>query len=372
MFRIKTAALAAVLAWAAIPSAAVAAEGEAEVQAGAPARANGEVSVDIEGATPGLTPELFRTTLSSFGDWRVSSRYGEVWRPRVALGWRPYYYGSWLWTDEGWYWDSSEPFAWAVYHYGRWVFDPVWGWVWIPGYQWAPAWVTWRYADDVIGWAPLGPGVSVFVTAYPFIDFWWTFVPCVDFVGVPVQRVAFPPRQSHRWFVATSPAPPRTGATLGGRRTPSPAWGGPARSFVEQRTGRPIVTQYRAPTASPRLGEGAGRGRPEALGGRREGAPLWTPPGRSERARPEAGALPRREESRPQLRPMPRREEARPDVRPAPRRQGGRPEFQPPRREESRPQAQPAPRGEGSRSNGWGGGGGERGERGGGRRARER
>src|SRR5512138_3561984 len=78
-------------------------------QVAEPARENGEVSVDLEGAAP--TPEAFRSTLSAYGDWYVSPRYGNVWRPRVAVGWRPYYYGSWLWTDEGWYWDSAEPFA---------------------------------------------------------------------------------------------------------------------------------------------------------------------------------------------------------------------------------------------------------------------
>ncbi|MGB8931030.1 MAG: DUF6600 domain-containing protein, partial [Anaeromyxobacteraceae bacterium] len=193
-----------------------------------------EVSVDLQGATPGVTPEVFRSTLSASGDWYASPRYGNVWRPRVAVGWRPYYYGSWLWTDEGWYWDSDEPFAWAVYHYGRWIYDPSWSWVWVPGYEWAPAWVTWRFGGDVVGWAPLAPGVSVFVTSYPFFDFWWTFVPTVRFVGTPVYSVAYAPRETRRWFGATTPAPapaPRTA-----RSSVSPAWGGPPRRAVEELT----------------------------------------------------------------------------------------------------------------------------------------
>jgi hypothetical protein len=237
----------------------------------------GEVSVDLNESTPGLTPEVYRATLSAHGDWQVSPRYGEVWRPRVAIGWRPYYYGSWLWTDEGWYWDSDEPFAWAVYHYGRWVYDPAWGWVWLPGYQWAPAWVTWRFGVDAVGWAPLGPGVSVFVTSYPFIDIWWTFVPTVRFVGVPVNTVAYGPRETPRYFRSTSPAPPRT--LVPGRPPPAsaaPAWGGPPRRAIEERIGRPVEAARRAPTWSAGgredRGRGAGWATPPARGGERPGA----------------------------------------------------------------------------------------------------
>ena len=59
----------------------------------------------------------------------------------MPAGWRPYYYGRWEWTTEGWLWVSDEPFGWATYHYGRWSFDGGLGWFWVPGYQWAPAWV---------------------------------------------------------------------------------------------------------------------------------------------------------------------------------------------------------------------------------------
>jgi len=46
----------------------------------------------------------------------------------------------------------------ATYHYGRWVYDSYYGWLWTPGTQWAPAWVSWREGGDYIGWAPLPPG----------------------------------------------------------------------------------------------------------------------------------------------------------------------------------------------------------------------
>jgi len=298
----------------------------------------GQVSVDLEESTPGLTPDVFRTTLTPHGEWYPSPRYGNVWRPRVAIGWKPYFYGSWQWTDEGWYWDSDEPFAWAVYHYGRWVYDPSWGWVWVPGYQWAPAWVTWRYGADAVGWAPLGPSVSVFVTAYPFVDSWWTFVPCDRFVGVPVFRVAYGPRDTHRWYRVTSPAPPRSRPHApDGRPAPAvaPAWGGPSRRAIEERVGRPIEV-VRRPPAGPRGGGDHGRE-----------TPGWTRP--SDRPVPGGGErggvrpAPRREDERraPVLRPAPRGDEERrsPSVRPESRGE-----------EERRPAPPPARRGEPRRS----------------------
>ncbi|MEO8361594.1 MAG: DUF6600 domain-containing protein, partial [Vicinamibacteria bacterium] len=78
--------------------------------------------------------------------------------PRVDDDWRPYTRGQWDYTDDGWYWDSDEDFGWATYHYGRWADDPRYGWIWIPGEEWAPAWVSWRQGNGYTGWAPLPPG----------------------------------------------------------------------------------------------------------------------------------------------------------------------------------------------------------------------
>jgi hypothetical protein len=276
-------------------------------------RGAADVQVDLEGSAPGPTEASFRASLTPHGEWLPSPRYGSVWRPRAALGWRPYFYGSWLWTDEGWYWSSDEPFAWAVYHYGRWVYDPAWGWVWIPGYQWAPAWVTWRVGGDVIGWAPLGPGVSVYVTAYPFIDLWWTFVPTVRFVGVPIYSVAYAPRETHRWFRATEPAPPRATAPPRDGRVAaparsaavSPAWGGPSRRLIEERSGRALVPER------PRLGGaaalGSPRGTPEPLrapaGGERPAPATRRPDVRPGESTPTLRAPPAREPQRREVTP---------------------------------------------------------------------
>src|SRR5580704_893723 len=106
--------------------------------------------------------DVFYTGLSSDeGNWVEAGNYGYCFRPRVSENWRPYRDGHWVWTDHGWYWDSNERFGWATYHYGRWVNLGGTGWCWVPGNQWAPAWVSWRESDENVGWAPLPPEADV-------------------------------------------------------------------------------------------------------------------------------------------------------------------------------------------------------------------
>ncbi len=102
----------------------------------------------------------FYNRLEPQGEWRETSNYGYVWQPRVAQqsqNWRPYTNGRWVYTDAGCTWVSDEPFGWATYHYGRWTRLHNVGWVWVPGDEWAPAWVSWRKSNDYVGWAPLPP-----------------------------------------------------------------------------------------------------------------------------------------------------------------------------------------------------------------------
>lgn len=111
-------------------------------------------------ARPGfdINFNVFYNELSPYGEWIDFDDNLIVWRPdNVDRNWKPYSMGRWRWTGDGWYWDSYEPFGWATYHYGRWHFDDYYGWVWMPDYDWAPAWVEWRYSSDYIGWAPLPP-----------------------------------------------------------------------------------------------------------------------------------------------------------------------------------------------------------------------
>jgi len=100
----------------------------------------------------------FYTSLSPYGMWIEFGDGVYGWRPyNMRSAWAPYANGQWVWTSDGWYWDSYEPFGYIVYHYGRWYYDDYYGWMWIPDYQWAPAWVEWRYDNDYIGWTPLPP-----------------------------------------------------------------------------------------------------------------------------------------------------------------------------------------------------------------------
>ncbi len=105
------------------------------------------------------TLDLFYDQLDPFGNWLEVEGYGYVFHPTVARdrNWRPYMDGTWLRSDQGWIWKSNEPFGWATYHYGRWSRLNNSGWVWVPGSEWAPAWVAWRSNEEYIGWAPLPP-----------------------------------------------------------------------------------------------------------------------------------------------------------------------------------------------------------------------
>lgn len=115
----------------------------------APAGAEGEISFDT-----------FYQNLAESGDWYETPDFGYVFQPYIAYkneAWRPYTDGYWAQTDQGWTWVSYEDFGWACYHYGRWTQLENIGWVWVPGYEWGPGWVSWRTSEDYIGWAPLPP-----------------------------------------------------------------------------------------------------------------------------------------------------------------------------------------------------------------------
>jgi hypothetical protein len=137
-------------------------------------------------APPPADPEdvsyqTFYDQLSPYGQWIQDPDYGYVWLPEVGPDFKPYATnGHWVYTDEGWAWDSGYPWGWAAFHYGRWFFRDGYGWMWIPGNEWAPAWVSWRNSDDYYGWAPLEPGISVSVaysSGYNPPPHYWCFVP---------------------------------------------------------------------------------------------------------------------------------------------------------------------------------------------------
>lgn len=139
----------------------------------------------------------FREALSPYGRWQNHSRWGEVWiADHVASDWRPYTRGRWIYTDEwGWYWDVASEEAdwgWVTYHYGRWVYDGELGWMWVPGEDWGPAWVDWRYGDDYVGWAPLPP--DELLVDYRDDPVYWSFVRPRYLLAPQVFLVFAPPR----------------------------------------------------------------------------------------------------------------------------------------------------------------------------------
>jgi len=133
---------------------------------------NNNVSISIQ---------TFYDELAPYGEWIYTPDYGYAWHPYLDYNenFRPYATrGNWVYTDLGWTWVSDYRWGWATFHYGRWFFDDYFGWMWMPGDEWAPAWVTWGYYNDYWAWAPMGPNIYVngnFTWYAP--AFWWTFVP---------------------------------------------------------------------------------------------------------------------------------------------------------------------------------------------------
>ena len=167
---------------------------------GGTARAAVEVSID-----------LFHQELSPYGRWGDDPRYGEVWYPSVAPGWRPYYNdGHWVYSDEdGWLWVSDVSWGWAPFHYGRWVLTDY-GWAWVPGTVWGPAWVTFRSSPEYIGWAPLPPD-DEWDDGYGFrrhvdvVDVrFWNFVRPEGFVAHRFDRYAYDRRDYPRFIQRTT------------------------------------------------------------------------------------------------------------------------------------------------------------------------
>jgi hypothetical protein len=107
------------------------------------------------------SPDIYGTEeLANHGRWVWDPAYGYVWVPDVNGDWAPYRDGRWSYIDYyGWSWVSYDPWGWAPYHYGRWYRGNL-GWAWYPGplasrYYWHPAQV------GFFGWGSPGFGMSV-------------------------------------------------------------------------------------------------------------------------------------------------------------------------------------------------------------------
>lgn len=163
------------------------------------------LSISIAPADSEVTFQDFYDTLTPHGDWVELDDYGYCWRPFVDDHWRPYTDGQWVYTDAGYTWFSNEPWGWATYHYGRWTKVQSWGWVWVPGYEWGPAWVSWRTNDDYIGWAALPPEAvwepSTGFGGYVDVDYgigpdWYAFCPVAYFGAPRLRTVCLPWRNN--------------------------------------------------------------------------------------------------------------------------------------------------------------------------------
>jgi len=201
----------------------------------------GMVATPVQPAASAEVAFGFQSELAPHGEWLLVGPYGRVWRPYervVGVGFTPYLTGGqWGWTDEGWQFASDLPFAWATFHYGRWVNAPRLGWVWIPGDEWAPAWVYWRHGGGVIGWAPLPPpGVSLYSSA-------WVFVRSNNFMSPNVNRYRL--NQAYAYQRTRPVAPP-----AGSRWSP-----GPPPQQIASEIGRPVprapAVQGRPPPGRP-------------------------------------------------------------------------------------------------------------------------
>lgn len=179
------------------------------------ARRDQRLGVSSEYLPASMQP--YAPTFDQYGDWRYAQPYGYVWYPRVAAGWRPYYYGRWIsYPRYGWTWVGLDHFAWPTHHYGRWGFAAG-AWFWIPGNVWAPAYVSWAYAPGYVSWCPLGfnnlPVVAINVNFNHFHSPWhaWTVVNAAHFGGVFVnQRAVFVDHLAvaHRPVFVSRPAAP--------------------------------------------------------------------------------------------------------------------------------------------------------------------
>lgn len=185
-----------------------------------------------------LSFQTFYDELKPFGDWIYEERYGYVWIP-AETDFHPYYTnGYWEMTIYGNTWISLYPWGWAPFHYGRWTYDPFYGWIWIPGYQWAPAWVCWRHGDGFYGWAPLRPDFFIYVGFgnYRCPDNWWIFTPHQYLYGAGKSTHYFHNRDHHR--IRNSSLIRRTATD---RSSSSLYPTGPSPEDVKNTTGQPVT-----------------------------------------------------------------------------------------------------------------------------------
>jgi hypothetical protein len=129
----------------------------------------------------------FHPTLDSHGTWVDDPTYGTVWVPsasEVGPDFTPYSTaGHWVYDNDDYTWVSDYDWGWAPFHYGRWVMTDGRGWGWIPGREYAGAWVNWGASDGnaYVGWYPAPP--SYVWRGGVAVNYSYTFGPRWTYVG---------------------------------------------------------------------------------------------------------------------------------------------------------------------------------------------
>jgi hypothetical protein len=152
----------------------------------------------------------YAAELDDHGSWRYEDECeAHVWVPRVSSDWRPYHAGFWTRSAGRMTWVSHDPFGWVTHHYGRWGWSSRYGWYWIPGRVYSPAWVAWTSYDDYLGWCPLGywdrpyyygrHGINVHIQ----IDLGWMYVRSEHWNHRRAERVR--PSRSRDRVITTRP-----------------------------------------------------------------------------------------------------------------------------------------------------------------------
>jgi len=178
-----------------------------------------------------ISPEAtyYASELESYGAWHYYARYQSyVWRPYyVDNYWIPYTYGRWNWYPCGWTWISSYSWGWIPFHYGWWDLTPLWGWVWVPGTYWSPAWVYWAAGPHYIGWAPYTYGYwrsGIYASMYKynygrynrFDSKHWTFIPRNAIANPDIRKVKFSAEQINKLNAADAQFyNPQSGRSVG-------------------------------------------------------------------------------------------------------------------------------------------------------------
>jgi hypothetical protein len=177
----------------------------------------------------------FRSTLDPYGNWVEDTTYGTVWTPNqseVGADFQPYETaGQWDYQGSDYAWISDYAWGWVCFHYGRWVWSQAVGWMWIPGRDYAPAWVLWRMGEDgypYVGWAPLAPAWGWFgggAAAYGFSTAEpWTFTARASLVAPSTSSHAIGGAQAAALLPHSKPYVPATPSASAPGSAPGTVW----------------------------------------------------------------------------------------------------------------------------------------------------